>query len=733
MRWGRKPSGRARKLTLPMLSSWPRISSSTVIESLGEALALVRKFGVDPHAFLDILTDRILLRGRTAMIKIWGIEVTQATQFFQSTLKLCAGPGTSKIACPDNNVPLVAGKPTVLRLYVSGLTVGANVAATAFSPSGLTSIGGPTFSFAGISGMITASVKPATRTDPSTTLQVVLRPTATLFSGRLDLVVLEYAKSWPNNVVASATASIALQFVERRRIRIRLVRIHYKGLGKDVAPPTQQDFWGATDFAQRVLPIPTPGFEIIRDSVEPYDGNFTRIDPSAHDPSWPGRGANNGTTGNLLNILDGLAAAEALPADVIYVGMYPDGVNQAGFAGWSVGRWVISSVDGQTLAHEILHHTGSPEHAPCGVPGDPNYPDYPAISGLPAGSIGEVGFDSTTLTAYDPLTTFDLMSYCSPKWISPFNYLRSFQFLSPLPPPPPPPPKTKSPYNLPDDRFVPVSFVKLRERWVVVDLPSFPRPFLPERSPSPRPTLDVVVRDQGGGTLFRGPAPITTNTEPSEVEIPDIIQTEVPWLENAAQVELCHHKAVLARISVDEVPALEVSFPPSGELEHGRGLLSYRITAKAARVAIAVRASRDGGATWSAMVTREREGSVDVSSLLDGSGDECLLETLATSGYHTAVHRSEPFRVRPQRRSILAWSSASGGRVRSGERIELFAIAEQGAAHATELSWCSDLDGELGQGARLITALRPGRHRIEVRSPAAFVQPAWIEVEVIQS
>lgn len=666
------------------------------------------------------------------MINILGVEVTQATQFFQSTHKLCTDANMSKIACPDNSVPLVAGKPTVLRVYISGHTPGALVGVSAFSMAipPLNYGQGP-FSFAGVGGM-TANAKPATRGDASTTIQLVVRPAYTVGSSRLELVVSEYSNSWHNNVVASATTSITLNFVERRRIRIRLVRIHYKGLGKDIAPPTQQDFWSATDFAQRVLPIPTPGFEILRDSVEPYDGSFARIDPSAHDAAWPGFAANQGTTGSLLNILDSLAAAESLPADVIYVCLYPNAVNQSGFSGYAVGRWIISNIEGVTLAHEILHKSGSPLHAPCGDPAgvDPNYPVYAASSALPSASIGEVGFDCSTLTAHDPLTTFDLMSYCSPKWISPYNYQKAFQHLSPLPPSPPPS-TTIGPFELPDERFVPVSFVELHGHWVVVDVPGFPQPFIPERPPFPRPKLDVVVRDKNGATLFRGPAPITANLEPSDVPIPDVIHTEVPWLENAAQIELSNDKGVLARIPVDEVPSLEVTFPSCSELENGQGLLSYKTSAKAARVTVAVRASRDGGATWSAMVAREREGSVDVNLLMIGPGDNCLLEVLATSGYHTAVHRSEPFPVRPQKRSILAWSSAAGCPVRSGERIELFAIAEQGAARATELSWCSDLDGELGQGARLVTALTPGRHYIEVRSSAALMQPACIEVDVV--
>jgi hypothetical protein len=656
------------------------------------------------------------------MLTIWGIEATQAIQFFRSTHPLCPGPSGTNIPCPDNSLPLVAEKPTVLRLYVSGATPGANVggAATTPTPGGAY---GSTFSLVG-TGVMVASATPATRTDPTTTLQVVLKPHAP-GAYRFNVIVLEYAPNW-GNVVATATASITLDFRERRRIRIRLVRIRYTGRGMNVAAPTAKDFWDATDFAQRVLPIPSPGFEIVRDSVERYDGDFTRIDPSAHDPAWSGFAANRGTTGNLLNILDTLVGAESLPADVVYVGIYPANVSQAAYSGWAVSRWIISDRGPETFAHEILHMSGSPQHAPCGGPAyvDPNYPNYPAFSPLPAASIGEVGLDWTTLKALDPLTTYDLMSYCSPKWISPYNYARAFWSLPPLPPPPP---QSTSPFTL-ADRFVHIGFARFPDRWVVVDVPGFARP-LPPRPPFVRSELEAVVLDQGGAVLARAPAPISPS-EVAEDEMPELVETEVPWLREASAVELRRGEEMLARMPVEAAPELEVGFPAPGELEQGRGMLTYRVRGGSEHLAVAIRASQDGAATWTAIVSRQPEGEIDVSGLLEGSGDECLLEVLATSGYHTATERSEPFRVPPRERLILAWSSARSGRVRFGEPVQLFAIAAEGAAPASELSWFSDLDGDLGQGARLVATLRPGRHRIEVRGRAPFERPAVLELEV---
>ena len=655
------------------------------------------------------------------MLAISGIEATQATQFFQSTSPLCAGPAGSKVGCPDNSVPLVADKPTVLRLYVNGATPGAGVAGVVTTPS-TGGVYGSTIDVVGTGGM-TAAASPPVRTDPSTTLQVPLRPQPA-GTHRFDVMVLEYAPNW-GAVVASASDSITLQFTERRRIRIRLVRIHYAGRGMDVPAPTLRDFWDATDLGQRMLPVPPPGFEIVRDSVETYDGNFTRIDPSSDDPAWGGRAANSGNTGSLLHILNELVAAESLPDDVTYVAIYPDNVTQSAFSGWAVGRTIISDRVGETLTHELLHRHGVPQHAPCGGPAnvDPNYPNYPAFSSLPMASIGEVGFDCSTRTAKDPLTTFDVMSYCGPKWISPYNFMKGFNGVAPLPASTRP----RDPFSL-RDRFVDVHFARFPDEWVDVELPGFARPLPPRPQFDRRSELHVLVRDASDAVLWRGPAPVIPQ-EMREDGTTEVVGTEVPWLADAVAVDLCRAEETLARIDAEPAPALEVRFPSVDELEGGHGTVVYRADSPSDRLSVAVRASLDGGATWTAITSHEREGEIDVSSLLERSGEECFLEVLASSGYHTAAEHTERFRVRPSDQEILAWSSASSERVPSGEPVDLIAIADGGAG-SSELSWYSDLDGELGPGARLTVTLRAGRHLIEVRSSAPLQRPARFELFV---
>jgi hypothetical protein len=69
-----------------------------------------------------------------------------------------------------------------------------------------------------------------------------------------------------------------------------------------------------------------------------------------------------------------------------------------------------------TFVHELGHIYRRP-HSPCGGAGSPdeNYP-YP-VAGL-----GSWGYDLQTRELFDPATHVDFMSYCSPDWISDYNY-----------------------------------------------------------------------------------------------------------------------------------------------------------------------------------------------------------------------------------------------------------------------------------------------------------------------
>jgi hypothetical protein len=307
-------------------------------------------------------------------IVIGGIEQTQATQFFRSRLDPCPDrPGTAG-RCPDNAIPLVAGKATVLRAYagtssnptkpISQLT---GVLET--RPVGSGSWQVPLTPFNAPIDPLRANLISRAETDHTLNFRIP----AARCHGSLQIRVTAFDADHPGEAgFTSETALRTLTFAETEPLKIRLVRIRYQNEERDfdLDPPSTADFWTTAEYVMRTFPIAE--IRLLGDSAELYDGDFTSFFASG------GEGA-QGTTGAIFDILQRLRDQEAPDDDVHYVALIPSAPNQTGAAGWAVSRRQIVEVfDGPTMAQEFAHSRGFPGHAPCGgAPNpDPNYPDY---------------------------------------------------------------------------------------------------------------------------------------------------------------------------------------------------------------------------------------------------------------------------------------------------------------------------------------------------------------------
>jgi hypothetical protein len=182
--------------------------------------------------------------------------------------------------------------------------------------------------------------------------------------------------------------------------RITFVPIHIIGFATGNVNAANMDYYMSA--SREVWPIGTADV-VVR---EPYSTN-TR---SLTDDDWS----------DLLRETDVLRLAEN-PS------RYYHGIlrRQGAWAGLGyLNRRTAITQDGNTtwtVAHELGHNMGR-RHAPCGGPSgvDGNYP----YSG---GGIGVYGLSPDGVTLHAP-SRADLMTYCSPRWVSDYSFLGALAF-----------------------------------------------------------------------------------------------------------------------------------------------------------------------------------------------------------------------------------------------------------------------------------------------------------------
>ena len=155
------------------------------------------------------------------------------------------------------------------------------------------------------------------------------------------------------------------------------------------------------------------------------------MDVTVHEPVWS-------STNNIFRLLNEVTALRASEGGTgHWMGIMPNPVGAGGVAYAGGGFTTVSRPRARTITYEFGHNM-SLYHAPCGRPclvgGKYPYDD---------GTIGAWGYDFHTEELVQP-TRKDVMSYCSPHWISDYHFSRALRYrleveVSEQPPPPPVP------------------------------------------------------------------------------------------------------------------------------------------------------------------------------------------------------------------------------------------------------------------------------------------------------
>ena len=379
--------GRLSRLEFLMMSNNPRMSG--VLPRSLAALGALRTFHAggtglcaptDPgfQAWLGTVTDRRVLRCRThERSKAYLIQAAQSL---------------------DYPVPLVADEPALLRVFVTA----ARATDARMPPVRATFYhGGAEAHVVEIAGG--SSPMPADIEEDRLSKSANARIPASVIRPGLEMVI----EIDPHDALSSElgvqrripeTGRAAVEVVRMPPLRLTWIpMISREQPDSSIVAIARGLNAGSSLFRETRTLLPTGEFEL-----------------TVHDPVW----TSTRDAHELLRQVEAIRVMEGRGG--YYMGAMANLTGSAGVA-HIPGRSSVAGLAGQTIAHELGHNM-SLLHAPCGGAGglDPFFPTTTA-------AIGIWGYDIDAGSLI-PATHKDLMSYCSPQWISDYSFAKALRF-----------------------------------------------------------------------------------------------------------------------------------------------------------------------------------------------------------------------------------------------------------------------------------------------------------------
>jgi hypothetical protein len=681
---------------------------------------------------------------------------------------------TQAIQSPANDVPLVANKPTFVRLYGRKLS-GPNVFAVEARLYGRTAAGTalPGSPLAPINGTqgFTADNTPPDRTDPNAGWLFQL-PEEWTRAGQIQLrPQIDPRRVWNDpNRANNELAAQSFSFIAKPPICLVFIPVRTN-------PPVQM-FTPAHQFAIDMVKrlLPTPDVWVFR-----QDEDVAELQARIGIPPWEyGPYEMEEDSGKVLlslwfreQLTDDPDRCDDIHAITHYVGVVnpnAGGSNGAGRLGdhvlwfrlppddlsrdWQTDRAV-------TLAHELGHNYGR-RHIDC-PPGDPDDPDpsypYPTCQlDQDDGMSRHYGFTfnpfGSVFEVILPTRSGDLMSYAHrrspplPRWISDFTWRAMLNAIpnpaaaqatdAALPDMQPQTPNlaaaasvvmvsgavdTANPANSALDYawVLPTGAVSqgMVRKWQRNAAPTVGNSMLAAGN------YHLRLLDAGGNVLDDRTLTLNDTMDDSGPVRPFLTTFPAPSGQ-VARIELLDGSVVLAQLQPGaNPPTITLITPAGGETFDSQMTISWRASDPDSgdRLLFTVQYSPDNGQTWRALLTNipnlsgTDTATVDLKSLsgLPASTTGGRIRVIASDGYNTAMAVSQPFTVpnrAPRPTIIMPWPGQS---IPAGQPVLLQGAAsdaEDGGLSGAALRWTVD-GRDVGTGqTRLIAGLAPGQHTV---------------------
>ncbi len=605
--------------------------------------------------------------------------ITKAPELFVTGLEV-----SQSIQDANNGVPLVANRPTVVRVFTS-TTNGSSVPNTSIT---LTATRGGV-ALASVSPIVKTASGASSRGDLGSTYNFILP--GSWLSGTVQVTASVTGQNG-----GSLTQSFTFNTVPT--LNVVLVPIRY------THTPTGQVFPGPTsdrisNWMMRSYPLSNMNVTFRPGPQYSFSGNLRT------GSSWE----------QLLDEVTILKDSEiGVNSPTVYYA-YVDfdcgwfncstgGIAGIGWIGWraSVGLDFPSmETTGELAGHEIGHNFGR-YHAPCGVTGT----NWSTDSKHAGASIGEYGLDGIggTLKLLSPTGYVDMMSYCDPVWVSDYTYKALYADQV-----------SKGAYIWSPTQESLLISGSIGEDGTVSLNPVY---MLPQTAVSPQNGLyQVELLDAAGTVIASHPVDfflaeeegVSARAIHGVVPAPDVPVAELRLLEVASGTAVANRTLSTSSLAVKAALAQRSE--------------SATISWGIADVPANVRYTANDGLTWTTVGLNVLGGSLEVDlSGLPGGGNGRFQIILADQGTPTRFEVDLPTPLSDKQPT--AWISGPDI-VTDGSPTALYAFgsdAEDGAL--SDFVWSVDGEEVEADSALFLHDLAPGEHVITLRATTSSGQTA---------
>ena len=470
-----------------------------------------------------------------------------------------------------------------------------------------------------------------------------------------------------------------------------------------------------------------------------FDAGFNWAAPTG------GTGNCNGAWNELILRFRMMSFWEIDPADDMFWHGFVDNLVMSPNAGcgYTDSRESASQVSatgrggGFNAAHELGHNQGW-QHVACIVPSGGTDPAYPLVSGL----LDWSGIDLPGLNFLNKASTFDLMSYCGPQWISQYQYQRAISRFEPTLAHQTRPDSSQTVSTIPDpDPNGNYLFVSGTIRDIGIERlePSY-RITLPSGSHDEAGSgpFTLEIQDGSGVALFTRNFALLGYNHTGD-EISGAFFEIVPFAPTAERMVIRYTSATVATREVSaNAPTVQLSSPNGGETWSANEDYQISWTADDAdddTLSYTLHYSPDDGTTWNTIVSNITGTTYSVNAALLAGSEQALIRVVTSDGMHTAGDTSNgTFTVASKTPEAFILAPQANQAFSVGSLVHLDGLAtdmEDGPLDDTSLVWTSDQQGTIGSGALDGTSsLLPGHHKITLTATDSDGQTASTSVDI---